>query len=178
MQGHRTRGLEADRPRWLRETGVPAELRHRLNRWVEVDELTVEGFWTWLRLVLPVLLDLASASPRRRSTLSFLEQSHHFHQRVVVERREFRRLDIFRQQFLRDRSALERRLDAIAQRLEALEVSHPAQGPRPATPGPESAGGGAPATRDEARRARRLSSRDRRRYGGKGGRGSKRRVSP
>ncbi len=121
MQGHGAGGGGFGDSRWLRDTGIPESLRHRLYRWVEVDELGADGFWLWLRLVLPVLLSLASGPSTRRTTLSILKQSHVLHQRVVDARREHRRAATFLEQYVRDRTILERRLAALHSRLGEIE---------------------------------------------------------
>jgi hypothetical protein len=103
---------------------IPPDLRRRLAPWVNVDEVGAEGFWLWLRAILPLLPSPDSSAkgvilvggPR-------LEEVRELQQRFVVYARELSRLTVIGDQYARDNLALTRRLKALEAALRTLGMA-------------------------------------------------------
>ena len=102
----------------------PADLRRRLKAWVDVDEVGLEGFWVWLRAIVPLLprpevrtkaTSAALATPR--GVIRDLEQ------RLTLYAREQSRLTVVCDQAIRDNELLVRRLKALEAALRTLDLA-------------------------------------------------------
>lgn len=104
------------------ELSIPFDLRRRLLEWIDVDEVGPEGFWLWLRAVVP-LLPRPAASGRG---LGFpdrpgAEDLQDLRRRLVFYAREHARLSVISDQYARDNQTLSRRLRALESALRTLE---------------------------------------------------------
>ncbi|MGC2358887.1 MAG: hypothetical protein WA691_01080 [Thermoplasmata archaeon] len=106
------------------ELRIPPDLRRRLAAWVDVDEVGPEGFWLWLRAILPLLP--TPASPERGQVLMNVPRTddvRELRQRLVVYAREHSRLSVVRDHYARDNQVLARRLKALEAALRTLEMA-------------------------------------------------------
>lgn len=106
------------------ELSIPFDLRRRLHEWIDVNEVGTEGFWIWLRAVVPLLPRPEPtgqgpvASDRRGS-----EQLQDLRRRLVFYAREHARLSVISDQRARDNQTLSRRLRALESALRTLELA-------------------------------------------------------
>jgi hypothetical protein len=107
-----------------RELEVPADLRRRLAAWVNVEEVGPEGFWLWLRAILP-LLPVPDPAARRTMLMSGPrpDDLRELQQRLVVYAREHSRLNVLCEQCHRDNQILARRLKALEAALRTFEMA-------------------------------------------------------
>jgi hypothetical protein len=108
---------DAERP----ELSIPFDLRRRLHEWIDVDEVGADGFWLWLRAVVPLLPSSTPASPRVASVRGGPEELRELRQRLVFYAREHARLSVISEQYARDNQTLSRRLRALESALRTLE---------------------------------------------------------
>lgn len=107
----------------LREFEIPSDLRRRLAAWVDVEEVGPEGFWVWLRAILPLLPTPPSAEKRQNLMNGpRSENVHELQQRLVVYAREHSRLNVVCEQYVRDNQILSRRLRALEAALRTLAM--------------------------------------------------------
>ncbi len=103
---------------------IPPDLRRRLHAWVDVDEVGADGFWLWLRAVIPLL---PNPAPTRRGSIppyaGRAEDLREMQQRLVVYAREHSRLNVLAEQCHRDNEVLARRLRALEAALRTLEMA-------------------------------------------------------
>ncbi len=103
---------------------VPADLRRRLKPWVDVDEVGLEGFWVWLRAVVPLL---PHPEPRARATSVALatprEMMRQLEQRLALYAREQSRLTVVCDRAIRDNEVLVRRLKALEAALRTVDLA-------------------------------------------------------
>ena len=113
---------KSDEPWQLR--GMPADLRGRLRRWVDVDEVGAEGFWLWLRAIVP-LLPRPEEPPKRPPIfrLSSKGDTEALERRLVVYAREQSRLTVLCHQYVRDNELLTRRLRALEAAIRTLRMA-------------------------------------------------------
>jgi len=103
---------------------IPADLRRRLRDWVDVDEVGIEGFWLWLRAVVPLLpVPEAPRQGLRPVERPESEETRELRRRMVVYARENSRLTVIGDQYARDNLALARRLKALEAALRTLAVA-------------------------------------------------------
>ncbi len=103
---------------------IPPDLRRRLHAWVDVDEVGPDGFWLWLRAVIPLLP--SPATGRHGSIPPYAgraEELRELQQRLVVYAREHARLNVIAEQSHRDNELLVRRLRALEAALRTLEMA-------------------------------------------------------
>ncbi len=104
--------------------GIPADLRGRLRPWVDVDEVGAEGFWLWLRAVVPLLPRPEESAKRppifRLSNKGDVEA---LERRLVIYAREQSRLTVIGHQCRRDNEVLTRRLKALEAALRTLQLA-------------------------------------------------------
>lgn len=104
------------------EFSIPFDLRRRLHEWIDVDEVGAEGFWLWLRAVLPLLPSPGPATTTRGPAVpAGLEELRELRQRLVFYAREHARLLVISEQYARDNQTLSRRLRALESALRTLE---------------------------------------------------------
>lgn len=104
--------------------GMPADLRARLRKWVDVDEVGAEGFWLWLKAVVPLLPH--PENPRRRALLAYAsrrDELEDLQRRIAVYAREQSRLAVVCGHYVRDNRLLTRRLKALEAALRTLEMA-------------------------------------------------------
>lgn len=111
---------EAESP----DAQVPPDLRHRLRPWVDVDEVGMDGFWIWVRAVVP-LLPHPEPAPTGVARLGRLggDDLKDLRQRIVVYARENSRLTVLCEYYSKDNHALARRLKALEAALRTLEIA-------------------------------------------------------
>jgi hypothetical protein len=107
-----------------RELAIPADLRRRLTAWVDVEEVGPEGFWLWLRAILPLL---PAPVPTARASVLMngprTENVRELQQRLVVYAREHSRLHVLCDECTRDNQILARRLKALEAALRTFEMA-------------------------------------------------------
>lgn len=107
-----------------RELAIPADLRRRLAAWVDVEEVGLEGFWLWLRAILPLL---PTPAPKERAPVLMngprTDNVRELQQRLVVYARENSRLNVICDQYARDNQILARRLKALEAALRTFEMA-------------------------------------------------------
>jgi hypothetical protein len=104
------------------ELAIPFDLRRRLHEWIDVDEVGSEGFWIWLRAVVPLLPGpAASGSGHLARDLSPPEELRDLRRRLVFYAREHARLAVISDRYARDNQTLSRRLRALESALKTLE---------------------------------------------------------
>lgn len=94
--------------------GVPSDLRPQLAEWIDVEEVGMDGFWLWLRTVLPLL-------PRRRGAPSGASSAEgsssdrlrELSRELVNCGRERARLSVAADRYYRDNQILAVRLKAL-----------------------------------------------------------------
>lgn len=113
---------KADEPWQLR--GMPSDLRGRLRPWVDVDEVGAEGFWLWLRAVVP-LLPMPEENPKRPAIFRLPKagDSAALERRLVMYAREHSRLTVICNQYIRDNELLTRRLKALEAAIRTLQMA-------------------------------------------------------
>ena len=103
---------------------MPGDLRQRLRPWIDVDEVGADGFWLWLRAVVPILpVPTRAGSPRPVAGLPTVEELRELRSRLVVYAREHARLRVISDQRSRDNRVLARRLKALEAALRTLEIA-------------------------------------------------------
>ena len=103
---------------------IPADLRRRLAAWVNVDEVGADGFWLWLRAVVPLLpKPEAAARAAAYGGVARAEEVRELQHRLVVYARELSRLTVICDQYARDNQALTRRLKALEAALRTLGMA-------------------------------------------------------
>jgi len=110
---------------------IPPDLRRRLHAWVDVEEVGAEGFWLWLRAVLPLLPN--PTAPRQGPIPPYgarVEDVRELQRRIVVYAREQARLTVMAGQYVRDNEILTQRLRALEAALRTLAIAgHPIEIP-------------------------------------------------
>jgi hypothetical protein len=108
-----------------RDLAIPADLRRRLATWLDVDEVGAEGFWLWLRAVLPLLPTPApnGSNPGGLVTDTRPAEVRDLHQRLVVYAREHARLTVICEQYAKDNQVLARRLKALEAALRTFAIA-------------------------------------------------------
>ncbi len=101
---------------------MPPELRRRLRPWLDIDSVGPEGFWIWLRAVLP-LLPRRDAGGLRLSRRSLPGTPHPLEAEVAESARERTRLAVLCERYARDNDRLTRRLQAAESALRTLELA-------------------------------------------------------
>ncbi|HTT72635.1 MAG TPA: hypothetical protein VMG99_00580 [Thermoplasmata archaeon] len=105
------------------QLAIPADIRRRLATWIDVDELGLEGFWLWLRAVLP-LLPSASPMPPPASPSGFRrEENGEMHRRVVEYARDRARLAVICEEYGREIHVLARRVRALEGALRTFQMA-------------------------------------------------------
>jgi hypothetical protein len=106
------------------ELAIPADLRRRLAAWVDVEEVGLEGFWLWLRAILPLL---PTPAPNERApflmNVSRTDNVRELQQRLVVYARENSRINVICGQYARDNQILARRLKALEAALRTFDMA-------------------------------------------------------
>jgi len=122
-------GYVIDKPRKKdeghpRELVIPADLRRRLGAWVDVEEVGADGFWLWLRAVIPLLPNPGAAGKGPAwAGGPWPEDVRELKHRLVVYAREHARLSVICDQHSRDNQTLSRRLKALEAALRTLEMA-------------------------------------------------------
>jgi len=112
---------------------IPPDLRRSLSPWIDVDEVGTEGFWLWLRAVLPLL---PAPTEARAGSIALRPvprpvPDRELHRRFLENARERARLAVICDQYLRDNQLLARRLRALEGALRAFEsAGHRVELPR------------------------------------------------
>jgi len=106
------------------EFSIPFDLRRRLQAWIDVDEVGPEGFWLWLRAVVPLLPSPGPVGSTRdaRDPIA-VEGVQDLRRRLVFYAREHARLSVISDQYARDNQTLSRRLRALESALRTLELA-------------------------------------------------------
>ncbi len=106
------------------DLAIPPDLRRRLTAWVDVEEVGAEGFWLWLRAILP-LLPTPALGEKPQVSLSGprTDEVRELQQRLVVYAREHARLNVLCDQYTRDNDILSRRLKALEAVLRTFEMA-------------------------------------------------------
>ncbi|HTZ61788.1 MAG TPA: hypothetical protein VMC82_04010 [Thermoplasmata archaeon] len=119
---------------------IPADIRHRVKDWVNVDEVGSEGFWLWLGAVLPLLPPPGTVgSDARSSERSASERVRELARDLVDLARDRARLTVECERYYHDNQALARRVKALEGALKTFEKAGRAA-PLPADPDAEEAG--------------------------------------
>jgi hypothetical protein len=105
-----------------RELEIPPDLRRRLARWIDVEEVGRDGFWLWLRAVLPLLPDPdAPTSKSAGPNTTPDDRIRELATSLVDCARDRARLTVVAGQYVRDNQALVRRLKALEAALRTFE---------------------------------------------------------
>jgi hypothetical protein len=113
-EGHDARG--SDRP--IRLT-MPGDIRSELAQWFDPAEIDEEGFWRWLRTVLPTLATTRRV-PGRGTGRSPADRVRELAADLIECAGERARLTIAAEHYVRDNQALARRTNALEAALRTL----------------------------------------------------------
>ncbi len=101
---------------------LPPDLRRRLARWIDVDEVGPEGFWLWLAAILPLLPPPGSGAKGPPSAGRPPEERIRELAGDLVDcARERARLTILCERYFSDNQALSRRVKALEAALRTFE---------------------------------------------------------
>ena len=103
---------------------IPDDIRRRLRAWVDVDQVGVDGFWLWLRAIIPLLPTPGPTGKGPELASGTLpEDLRDMHRRLVVYAREHARLTVMCTEYTRENVTLSRRLKALEAALRTLEMA-------------------------------------------------------
>jgi hypothetical protein len=115
-----------------RDIVIPGDVRRRLSAWIDIDEVGVEGFWTWLRGVLPLLpISGRGAKADWPAIPDRGEEFRELRRRVAEYARDWARLMVICEERSRECEVLSRRVMALESDMRAfIRAGHPIDIPK------------------------------------------------
>lgn len=116
--------IEKPRRKGEGEPEIPDDIRRRLRAWVDVDQVGADGFWLWLRAIIPLLPNPGPTGKGPELGRGALpEDLREMHRRLVVYAREHSRLTVMCTEYTRANVTLSRRLKALEAALRTVEMA-------------------------------------------------------